>query len=272
LTCTKAKSRTVDRAGKKEGHVAGKTQKQKAKAKRARKRKAAAAGPMRRAVRLIVRAMVTVVLILIALPVILVPIYAFTDVHPVSTLMLSEEIRGRIVIREWVAAEQMAPALGQSVIMSEDGKFCAHHGVDWVELNGVIDSALGGEATRGASTLTMQLAKNLFLWPGRNYVRKALEVPLALYIDLVTSKRRQLEIYMNIVEWGPGIYGAEAASLFHFKKTAQQLTRVEAARLAVTLPNPVLRNPRKPSAGFLRLSRLIFRRAERSGAYVGCVK
>ena len=212
-----------------------------------------------------------VVLLVIAVPLVLVPLYAVGVVNPISTHMLGAQLQGQIVIKEWVAIDKMAPALVQSVLMSEDGQFCSHGGVDWPALNAVIEDAIEGETTRGASTITMQLAKNLFLWQGRNYIRKGLEVPLALYINFWTSKRRQMEIYLNIVEWGPGIYGAEAAALFHFKKTAAELSRVEAARLAVTLPNPILRNPRNPSNGLLRLSRLNYKRANQSGAYIKCV-
>src|SRR5690606_21673986 len=133
-----------------------------------------------------------------------------------------------------------------SVIMSEDGQFCFHHGIDLGELKGVVDDALAGEATRGASTITMQTVKNLFLWSRPlASLRKLVELPLAVYVDAVLPKRRIMEIYLNIAEWAPGVYGIEAAAQHHFGVPAKKLTRRQAALLAVTLPNPYARNPAK---------------------------
>ncbi|MBL4727135.1 MAG: transglycosylase domain-containing protein, partial [Rhizobiaceae bacterium] len=115
--------------------------------------------------------------------------------------MLTRTLTLKPVNRHWTDIEDIAPALVQSVIMSEDGQFCMHNGVDWNELTTVIDGVLGGEKTRGASTLTMQTVKNLFLWNDRSYLRKGLEIPLALWFDLVVPKKRILEIYLNIAEW-----------------------------------------------------------------------
>ncbi len=198
-------------------------------------------------------------------------IYRSPQVKPVSTLMILQWATGTAVTREWVPIEKMSPALIQSVMMSEDGQYCAHNGIDWNALSAVIDDAMEGEKTRGASTITMQAAKNLFLWPGRSFLRKAFEAPVALYVDFAIPKRRQMEIYLNIVEWGPGIFGAEAASRYHFGKFASELTEREAALLAVTLPNPHLRNPAKPSKGLSRLAKVTQSRARQSGAYIGCV-
>jgi monofunctional biosynthetic peptidoglycan transglycosylase len=170
-----------------------------------------------------------------------------------------------------VALENVSPVLVQSVMMSEDGQYCFHGGVDWRELNAVIDSTLEGEETRGASTIPMQTAKNLFLWNSRSFVRKGLEVPLALYLDLMLSKRRLIEIYLNIAEWGDGIYGVEAASWHYFEKPAFALTPREASLLAVTLPSPLKRNPGKPSRGLSGYASKIAARARASGDYVGCV-
>ncbi len=173
--------------------------------------------------------------------------------------------------RQWVKLDDIAPALAQSVLMSEDGKYCFHDGVDWSQLNKVIDGALEGERTRGASTIPMQTVKNLFLWSSRSYVRKGLEVPLAMLADAVWSKRRLLEIYLNIAEWAPGIYGIEAASQHYYGIPAAKLSRRRAAYLAVTLPNPNVRNPTKPSNGMVRLARIVERRAHQSGAYIKCL-
>ena len=199
-------------------------------------------------------------------------VYRIPAVHPVSTLMVWQSITGTGVKREWIAIDDMAPVLVHSVTMSEDGRFCSHGGIDWGALSEVIDNALDGERPRGASTITMQAAKNLFLWSGRSYVRKALEAPLALYIDLVIPKKRLMEIYLNIVEWGPGVFGAEAAAWHHFKRGAARLSRRQAALMAGTLPNPALRNPARPSAGLKRLARVIEGRARKAGGYVDCLQ
>ncbi|WP_343229057.1 monofunctional biosynthetic peptidoglycan transglycosylase [Rhizobium setariae] len=208
---------------------------------------------------------------LVLLPYLLILIYAVGFVHPVSTLMLWDLVTLKGYDRRWVDFEEISPNLVRSVMMSEDGQFCNHDGVDWVQMNGVIQDALDGEATRGASTIPMQTAKNLFLWNGRSFVRKGLELPLALGADLVWSKKRLMEIYLNIAEWGPGIYGIEAAARYHFKVPASKLNRRQAALLAVSLPNPITRNASKPGKGMKRLAGLIERRAKASGDYIKCL-
>lgn len=209
-----------------------------------------------------------VLLALILIPVVLTPIYRF--VPPVSTLMIFEWIvRGGAIERTWVPFSGISPALVTAVLMSEDGKFCAHSGVDWSELGKVLDRAAGPD--RGASTIAMQSVKNLFLWPSRSYLRKAIEMPMALYADTVWGKQREIEIYLNIVEWGPGIFGAEAAARHYFKRGAGTLTAAQAALLAAALPNPVDRNPGQPSRHLQALSRIIAARARESGAYIDCL-
>ncbi len=207
--------------------------------------------------------------VLVALPLVLIVVYGV--VPPVSTLMLGDWLRLKPVSRTWVPIEKIAPELAIAVVMSEDGQFCRHGGVDWGALRQVAQDAIEGETTRGASTIPMQTVKNLFLWPSRSYVRKGLEVPLALAADLVWSKRRMLEIYLNIAEWGPGIYGAEAAARHYFKKSAAALGPKEAARLAVTLPSPETRNPGKPSRRLAALAGVIERRATGARPYLDCV-
>lgn len=212
-----------------------------------------------------------VVVALILLPYGLILLYRFEPIKPVSTLMLSELASGRYYARQWVALDDVAPVLVQSVLMSEDGQYCAHAGVDWGAINLVVESALEGEPSRGASTIAMQTAKNLFLWSSRSYIRKALEIPLALSADKMWGKQRLLEIYLNIAEWGPGIYGIEAAAQTYFGLSAAQLTRRQSALLAVTLPNPILRNPAKPTPGLNRLANRIEARARQSGSYIKCI-
>ncbi len=214
---------------------------------------------------------VLAIAVMAALPVVLTVLYLPPFVHPVSTLMLKDLATLRGYDRQWVALGDIAPVLAHSVIMSEDGQFCSHRGVDLGELRGVISDALDGEATRGASTIPMQTVKNLFLWNGRSFVRKVVELPLAIYFDALVPKRRIMEIYLNIAEWGPNIYGIEAASQHYFGKPAKQLSRRQAALLAVTLPNPAARNPAKPGPGLRRLASVIERRASRAGAYVQCL-
>jgi monofunctional biosynthetic peptidoglycan transglycosylase len=173
----------------------------------------------------------------------------YLAVTPPSTLMLARWITGREVERAVVPLAAISPFLPAAVIASEDARFCQHHGVDWDALSDVIDDASDGGPARGASTITMQTAKNVFLWSSRSYIRKALEIPLALYLDLVWGKRRVMEIYLNVAEWGEGIFGAEAAARHHFGKSARDLTRREAALLATSLPNPLVRDAAQPSRG-----------------------
>ncbi|MDX3927542.1 MAG: monofunctional biosynthetic peptidoglycan transglycosylase [Shinella sp.] len=224
-----------------------------------------------RRLRRIWRRLALAVLAVLALPYVLILLYAVDFVRPVSTLMLSDLVLLRGYDRQWVEFDDIAPVLVQSVMMSEDGQFCMHDGVDWGELRAVVNDALGGDSTRGASTIPMQTAKNLFLWNGRSFVRKAMELPLALTADFVWSKRRLMEIYLNIAEWGPGIYGVEAAAQHHFKVSAAGLSRRQAALLAVSLPNPIERNAGKPGPGLRRLASLIERRARGSGDYIKCL-
>ena len=204
---------------------------------------------------------------LAAVPLILAPVYRF--VRPASTMMVAAWLTGQPVDRTWVSFGEVAKVLVASVIMSEDGKFCAHHGVDWAALNQVIQEA--DARPRGASTIAMQTAKNLFLWQGRSYLRKALEIPIALYGDLVWGKRRELEVYLNIAEWGPGIFGIEAAARHYYAVPAKSLNARQSALLAVTLPNPDARDPARPSVLMNALAATVAARARASGAYIDCL-
>jgi monofunctional biosynthetic peptidoglycan transglycosylase len=212
------------------------------------------------------------VVLLALVPAVLILLYLPPFVHPVSTLMIKDLVTFNGYDRRWVSIDDVAPVLVNSVMMSEDGQFCSHYGIDLGELNAVIDDALAGEEVRGASTIPMQTVKNLFLWNGRWIVRKLIELPLAVYYDLVTPKRRIMETYLNIAEWGPGIYGIEAAAQNHFGIPASKLGRRQAALLAVTLPNPLERDPAHPSRGMQRLANIIEKRAARAGGYDGCLR
>jgi monofunctional glycosyltransferase len=197
-------------------------------------------------------------------------LYRWVD-PPASTLMLSQRFAGTPTTQRWIPLERMSPNLVAAVIASEDGHFCRHHGVDWGELREAIESAGDGLA-RGGSTISMQVVKNLFLWPSRSYVRKAIEIPLAYSIETLWSKRRILEIYLNIAEWGPGIFGAEAAARYHFRKPALLLTAREAALLAVSLPNPFERQAGRPGPGTLRLADNLLLRMKAAQASTACLR
>ncbi|WP_349358534.1 monofunctional biosynthetic peptidoglycan transglycosylase [Stappia sp.] len=208
-------------------------------------------------------------LLLLLLPPVLTLVYAV--VPPVSTLMLGRIAQGLWVDRDYVPIEAISPHLIRSVVASEDARFCAHAGIDWAALEGQLEALGEGERVRGASTITMQVAKNLYLWGERSYVRKALELPLALMLDAMLTKTRLIEIYLNIAEWGEGVFGAEAAAQAWFGKPAAELTRTEAARLATALPNPLVRNPARPSAGHVRLARLNRARAAEIDPHLDCL-
>ena len=210
-----------------------------------------------------------ILVFLLALPFLMMLLYKLPFIHPLSTLMLRDQITFTPYEREWRSIDDISPNLVYAVVMSEDGQFCSHSGVDWNAMKTVISR--DGGPNRGASTITMQMVKNLFLWHDRSYLRKGLEIPYATVADAVLSKRRIMEIYLNIAEWGPGIYGAEAASRHFFKRSAKNLTQRQAIYLAVTLPNPKLRNPARPSMNMTRLGRLIEKRLQQAGTYTQCL-
>ncbi|AUC93653.1 MULTISPECIES: monofunctional biosynthetic peptidoglycan transglycosylase [Bradyrhizobium] len=201
----------------------------------------------------IVRILLLLLLALLLLPYLVTPFYR--SGQPVSALMAWRTLTGAPVTRHWLDFGAMSPYLPRSVVGSEDAHFCKHHGVDWGALREVIDDAGDGEVARGGSTITQQVAKNLFLWSGRSVIRKGLELPLALWIDFVLPKQRILEIYLNIAEMGPsGQFGAEAGAQYAFGRSAATLSPREAALLAAILPNPVKRSARNPGPGVRRLS------------------
>lgn len=209
---------------------------------------------------------------LVAWPVVMTLVYAVVP-PPVSNVMLLRLFTGNGLHKDWMSLDQMSPYLARAVITSEDARFCSHWGVDWVEVQGVVEDAFDDDEgpIRGASTIPMQTAKNLFLWDGRFFIRKGLELPLALWMDLVWSKRRMIEIYLNIVEWAPGIYGAEAAAQHHFRKSAAKLSRREAALLAAVLPNPIKRKAGKPSRRVSSIANRILIRMNGMGPYLTCL-
>jgi monofunctional glycosyltransferase len=170
----------------------------------------------------------------VALPVGLIALFRFVP-PPITPLMMLT--RGHIV-HHWVSLESISRNLVDAVIASEDELFCSHHGFDWNAIDKALDSNAAGARLRGASTISQQTAKNLFLLPGRTRARKTIEAYLTVLLETLWPKRRILETYLNIAEWGPGRFGAEAAAEANFGKAAWKLNAIEAARLATILPNP----------------------------------
>ncbi len=163
-------------------------------------------------------------------------------VNPPTTWTIMSQA-GRVP-RHWVRMDDIAPVMARSVVAAEDANFCRHWGFDMAEIRRVIASG----SSRGASTLTQQTAKNVYLWQGRSWVRKALETVYTPMIEAVWSKRRILEVYLNVAEFGPGIFGIDAAAREHFATTPARLTAAQAAALAAILPAPRDRTPRPGSA------------------------
>src|SRR3954466_14719641 len=208
----------------------------------------------------IVRILLLILLVVLLLPYLATPFYRTG--HPVSALMAWRWLKGAPVSRQWIDFKAISPALPRSVVGAEDAKFCGHRGVDWDALRDVMDDAEEGEVTRGGSTITQQVAKNLFLWPGRSVVRKALELPLAMWIGLVLPKQGFLKIYLNTAEFAPpGHLGAEAGSNSAFGFWGASLSPREAALLAAILPNPIRRSARSPGPGVRRLAGTYMARA-----------
>jgi monofunctional glycosyltransferase len=207
---------------------------------------------------------------LLALPYLFILIFRVVD-PPFSALMLRHALLGYDINYEWTDFDGISPNLATAAIIAEDSRFCQHWGVDWTAVGDVLDDLEAGEAPRGASTIPMQTAKNLFLWPEQSYLRKALEVPLAQFMTLIWPKRRVLEVYLNIAEWGPGVYGAEAASRYHFGKSAASLSRAEAALLVAALPNPHVRNAGRPGPKMRRLASRVQGRVGREAQDAACV-
>ncbi len=180
--------------------------------------------------------------------------YKFID-PPLTPLMVLRKLDFETekskngIVKEWKDYEEISPYLFQAILSAEDQRFMTHSGIDWkaVEEAKKYNEKHKGKRLHGASTVTMQTAKNTFLWHGRNYVRKALEAYFTYLIEFIWGKKRILEVYVNVVEWGNEVYGAEAASRKYFKKSAKSLTKREAALLAAVLPNPHRWTPSRPT-------------------------
>lgn len=198
-------------------------------------------------------------LLLLMLPTLVVAIYSFIN-PPATPLMLLRAREGHGWEQTWRPLSAIAPSLRRAVIAAEDNLFCQHSGFDEAAIEREIEVWRQGERPRGASTITMQTAKNILLWPGRDPLRKVIEAWLTPQIEFLWSKRRILEVYLNIIEFGPGLYGAETAARVHFGKSAAKLSDREAALLAAVLPNPHERSAFSPSAAVTQRAALIERR------------
>ncbi len=225
-------------------------------------RRSSAAGRLR-------RILLRFLLVLILAPTLVIVAYRFVD-PPVTPLMLIRLAEGQELERTWMPLERISVHLRTAVIASEDNRFCEHHGFDLKALGQEIDAWLAGERPRGASTITMQTAKNILLWPGRDPVRKIVEAWLTPQIELLWSKQRILEVYLNIAETGPGLYGAEAVARAAFAKPAAGLGRREAALIAAILPNPRKWSPSRPSSAIDRRARQIVTRIRQLGPLLDC--
>lgn len=188
---------------------------------------------------------------------------------PVTPLMIiravnqqgtdTQKERERHWQHQWVSYDEISPWMPRAVVASEDGRFYEHHGFDFKEIQNAIDEGKAGKRQRGASTISQQTAKNVFLWPGHSWVRKGLEAYFTVLIELFWSKERIMEVYLNSIEMGAGIYGVEAASQHYFGCTAKELSKPRAALIALCLPSPLKRDPAHPSSYMRRRQRTIMR-------------
>ena len=190
---------------------------------------------------------------------------------PGTPLML---LRDEPISYDWVPIEKIAPVLARSVLTAEDENFCGHRGFDTKAIREALEDYLDddGGNLRGGSTISQQTAKNVLLWPSRTWIRKGAETALTAMIEALWSKKRIMEVYLNIVEWAPGVYGAEAAAQHHFKKGAAQLSAREAALLAAVLPSPRKWNASNPGPYVRGRSETLQGRAARLGELAACLK
>ena len=194
---------------------------------------------------------------MVAAVVLLIGLFSFVP-PPINAYQLAESLRLGGIEKDWVGWDDIAPVMGRSAVAAEDANFCNHWGFDMAAIRLAIEEG----SSRGASTISQQVAKNVFLWQGRSYLRKALEAALTPGIELIWSKQRILEVYLNVAEFGEGVFGVQAAAQHYFGVDARDLTAVQAARLAAVLPDPKRRNPAKPSDFLRKRARQIMSGAE----------
>ena len=219
------------------------------------------------------RALILTLLIALLAPALIILIYRVVP-PPGTPLMVIRAIGGAGWNYDWEPLERIAPSLARAALTAEDETFCSHHGFDTKALREAWEEYLedDGGTLRGGSTISQQTAKNLLLWPGRDWIRKGLEAWLTIYIEALWPKQRIMEVYLNVVEWGRGVYGAEAAARHHFKKSAANLSANEAARLAAVLPSPLRWSASTPGPYVQRRSGMLQGRAARLGDLAACLK
>ena len=203
-------------------------------------------------------------IVLIAGPVLTVLVYRFVP-PPATPLMVIRLAQGKGWNHSWRSIDQVSPALPRALIAAEDARFCDHHGFDFDALQKAYANNEKGKKIRGGSTISQQTAKNVFLWPGRSYVRKGLEAYFTVLIETLWGKKRIMEVYLNSIEYGPGIYGAEAASRSYFQVGADKLTPQQSSRLAAILPSPLKWKAVNPG-------RYVKKRSSRIGKASGTVR
>ncbi len=220
--------------------------------------------------RLLIRLCLWLAAIVLLVPVLVIAIYAVIP-PPVTPLMVMRWVDGAAIRKDWTPLERVSPAVPRAVIASEDNLFCEHSGFDWSAIGDAAEDYASGRRMRGASTISMQVSKNLFLWPGRDFLRKGVEAYLTVFVELLWTKRRVMEVYLNIAEWGDGIYGIAAGSRAYFGKPASALTPREAALLAAVLPNPREWSPSRPTSYIAGRADVIGRRVAQLGSLLNCV-
>lgn len=226
--------------------------------------------------RLWLRRMLRIVFMLLILVVATPPamVLLYRDVAPPGTLLMVLRLfEGEGIKKEWVPLERISRHVPVAVIALEDNLFCEHDGFDWAAIfDAAADRVRGEDTLRGGSTISQQTAKNVFLWPDRTFVRKGLEVPFTWMMEKTWDKRRIMEVYLNVAEWGPGVYGVEAAAQHYFGKPARRLTRRQAALLAAILPNPRRWSARYPTNYISRRASTAIYRMRRLGEYYDCLR
>ncbi|MBL8770897.1 MAG: monofunctional biosynthetic peptidoglycan transglycosylase [Phenylobacterium sp.] len=205
-------------------------------------------------------------------PIAVVAIYRFVP-PPITFLMVQRVFEGHGLERKWVPLERISPSLVRAVIAAEDARFCEHKGFDLEAIEKAMAANAAGKKLRGGSTISQQTAKNIFLWPGRDWVRKGLEAWFTVLIEIGWGKERIMEVYLNSIEWGPGVYGAEMAARKNFNVPASKLTVQQSARLAAIVPKPLSWKAAKPGPYMKRRAGSINRnaRAVRREGLTSCV-
>lgn len=214
--------------------------------------------------RLLRNLLLALFLVLVAGPVVAVILYRFIP-PPVTPLMVIRAVEGRGLDHRWRSMDKISPTLPRALIAAEDAKFCEHRGFDFEALQKAYENNESGRKIRGGSTISQQTAKNVFLWPGRSYVRKGLEAWFTVLIETFWGKKRIMEVYMNSIEYGSGIYGAEAAAQRYFGVSADKLTQAQSARLAAILPSPLKWKVIKPG-------KYVAKRTKKIGKASGAVR